>query len=448
MAITRDIRAGEIKILSHNPFQNQAQIFDKNQKFDKIFQDKLQNLNGFEYRLLFLSQPDTFRYHNGTFSGVSSFILNTIMKKQNATFRATEKFDVFGKNFSFQNFAKVYDSNEYDLHFSPIFGKRTHSTEPVTYYNPMSICFAVPEKFAKNSFQYFLVSPFSLEIWLLILGSVLWSVLIWGFIYYKKLSRSPDSPSKFLFAIVGYFFGQDSPFQRLCLLQKCLIGIFLFGFFFLSNLYTSELVSLQGESKIIREISNLDDIKSHNLTVRVGLTAYNLLNGSEKFSDIMKNFINESHVYDAHKAIQNREGMAGRCSVFSAMFSSKELFQYAADQYYMLDEEFNYNFEYFFYDRLNPYRYKLQQYIDMIFESGLTHYYRVTQEPTKPKIKETEDQENLIGFDDLFLTFMFYLIGNLLAFFAFLIKIICARISKIILQRRNRNRVQFFQRNP
>ncbi len=434
--------------MSHNPFFNQTQIFDKNQKFDKIFQDKLRDLNGFEYRLLFVSQLDTFRYHNGTFSGVSSFVLDTITKKQNATFRATEKFEVFDKNFFIQNFAKIYDSNEYDLHFSSIFGKRTHSTEPVTYYNPLSFCFAVPEIFAKKSFRYFLVSPFSLEIWLLILGSVFWSVLIWGFIYYKKLSRSPDSPSKFSFAIVGYFFGQDSPFQRLCLLQKCLIGIFLFGFFFLSNLYTSQLVSLQGESKIVREISNLEDIKTQNLTVTVGITAYNLLNGSEKYSDIMKLFKNESSPYNAHKAIRNREGLAGRCGMVSAMFSSKELFQYAADQYYIIDEEFNYNFEYFFYDRLNPYRYKLQHYIDMIFESGLTHYYRVTQEPTKPKIIESEDQENLIGFDDLFLTFMFYLIGNLLAFFAFLIEIICARISKMISQRRNRNRVQFFHRNP
>jgi hypothetical protein len=376
------------------------------------------------------------------------FVLDTIMKKQNASFRATEKFDLFSKNFSPQNFAKVYDSNEYDLQFSLVFGKRTHSTEPITYYNPLNFCFAVPEKFTKNSFRYFLVSPFSLEIWLLILGSVLCSALIWGFIYYKKLSRSPDSPSKFLFAIVGYFFGQDSPFQRLCLLQKCLIGIFLFGFFFLSNLYTSQLVSLQGESKVIRGISNLDDIKTHNLTVRVGFTAYNFFNGSEKFSDIMKNFINESHVYDAHKAIRNREGMAGRCTMLSAMFSLKELFQYAADQYYIIDEEFNYNFQYFFYDRLNPYRYKLQYYIDMIFEGALIHYYRVTQEPTKPKIEKSGDQENLIGFDDLFLTFIFYLIGNLLAFFAFLIEILWARISKIISQRRNRNRVQFFHRNP
>ncbi len=448
MAITRDFRAREIKIISHNPFFNQTQIYDQNQKFDKIFQDKLRDLNGFEYRLLFLSQPDTFRYHNGKFSGVSSFILNTIMKKQNATFRAIEKFDLFSKNFSPQNFAKIYDSNEYDLQFSLVFGKRTHSTEPVTYYNPLSFCFAVPEKFTKNSFRYFLVSPFSLEIWLLILGSVLWSALIWGFIYYKKLSHSPDSPSKFLFAIVGYFFGQDSTFQRLCLLQKCLIGIFLFGFFFLGNLYTSQLVSLQGESKVIREISNLDDIKSQNLTVRVGRTPYLFFNGSEKFSDIMKNFIKESHAYDTRKAIKNLEGISAKCTMLSAMFSSKELFQYAADQYYIIDEEFNYNFEYFFYDRLNPYRYKLQQYIDMIFEGALTHYYRVTQEPTKPKIEKSEDQENLIGFDDLFLTFMFYLAGNLLAFFAFLIEIICAKISKMFSQRRNRNRVQFFHRNP
>ncbi len=84
----------------------------------------------------------------------------------------------------------------------------------------------------------------------------------------------------------------------------------------------------------------------------------------------------------------------------------------------------------------------------MIFEGALTHYYHVTQEATKPKFKEPEDQENLIGFDDLFLTFMFYLIGNLLAFFVFLIEIIWARISKMISQRKNRNRVEFLQWNP
>jgi hypothetical protein len=446
VAITRDFLTEDTKILSHNPFFNQTQIYDKNQKFDKIFQDKLRDLNGHEYRLLFLSQPDTFRYHNGTFSGINSFVLDTITKKQNATFRVTNKFDMFSENFSAANFLKAYDSNEYDLHFSTIVGKRSNTTEPINSYFPLDFCIAVPEKFTEKSFQYFLVSPFSLEIWLLILGSVLCSVLIWGFIYYKKLSRSPDSPSKFFFAIVGYFFGQDSPFQRLCLLQKFLIGIFLFGFFFLSNLYTSQLVSLQGESKIIRQISNLDDIKTHNLTVRTGERVYNSFNNSEKFCKIMKNFINESHGHNAHKAVENREGLSAKCSVLEAMFSMKELFQYAADQYYMLDEKFHNNFEYYFYNRLNPYRYKLQQYIDMIFESGLTHYYRVTQELTKPKIKRSEDQGNLIGFDDLFLTFMFYLAGNLLAFFVFLIEIIWAKISKLISQRRNRN--EFFQRNP
>jgi hypothetical protein len=107
------------------------------------------------------------------------------------------------------------------------------------------------------------------------------------------------------------------------------------------NLYTSQLVSLQGESKIIRQISNLDDIKTHNLTIRTGEMVYNSFNNSEKFSKIMRNFINESHGHNAHKAIENREGISAQCSFFQAMFSSKELFQYTADQYYMLDEKFN-----------------------------------------------------------------------------------------------------------
>jgi flagellar biosynthesis protein FlhB len=84
----------------------------------------------------------------------------------------------------------------------------------------------------------------------------------------------------------------------------------------------------------------------------------------------------------------------------------------------------------------------------MIFEGALTHYYRFTPEPTKQKIEKSEDQGNLIGFDDLLLTFMFYMAGNLLAFFVFLIEIIWAKISKMISQRRNGNRVEFFQRNP
>ncbi len=355
---------------------------------------------------------------------------------------------MFSENFSATNFLKAYDSNEYDLHFSSILSKRSNTTEPINSYFPLDFCIAIPEKFTEKSFQYFLVSPFSLEIWLLILGSVVCSALMWGFIYHKKLSRSPDSPSKFLFAIVGYFFGQDSPFQRLCLLQKCLIGIFLFGFFFLSNLYTSELVSLQGESKIVRQISNLDDIKTHNLTLHVGLGSFIYFNGSEKFSELKKYLIHEHSPHNVYKAIENREGLSAKCSVLEAMISMKEFFQYAADQYYIIDERFNHNLEYYFYDRLNPYRYKLQQYIDMIFESGLTHYYRVTQELTKPKVEKSEDQGNLIGFDDLLLTFMFYLIGNLLALFVFSIEIIWAKIYKMISQRRNRNRVEFFQRNP
>jgi hypothetical protein len=448
VSITKSFLSEDIKILSHNPFFNQTQIFDKNEKFDKIFDDKLRDLNGYKYKILFLLQPHNFRYHNGTLSGSAFFILDTILKFQNASFVVQFNFDPFDKNFNESDFLKAYFSDEYDLHFASVLSRTIQKSEPVTFYLPLSHCITVPEKFTEKSFQYFLVSPFSLEIWLLILGSVLCSALMWGFIYYKKLSRSPDSPSKFLFAIVGYFFGQDSPFQRLCLLQKFLIGIFLFGFFFLSNLYTSELVSLQSESKIVREISNLDDIKTHNLTVRVGLGSFIYFNGSEKFSDFKKYLIHEPSPHNVYKAIENREGISAKCSVLEAMFSMKEFYQYAADQYYMLDEKFHNNFEYYFYDRLNPYRHKLQHYIDMIFESGLTHYYRVTQEPTIPKIKESKDQENLIGFDDLFLTFMFYLIGNLLAFFVFLIEIIWAKISKLISQRRNRNRVEFFQRNP
>jgi hypothetical protein len=375
-------------------------------------------------------------------------VLDTILKLQNATFVVQFNFNTFDKNFNESDFLKAYFSNEYDSHFASVLSRTIQKSEPITFYLPLSHCIAVPEKFTEKSFQYFLVSPFSFEIWLLILGSVLCSVLMWGFIYHKKLSRSPDSPSKFLFAIVGYFVGQDSPFQRLCLLQKFLIGIFVFGFFFLSNLYTSRLVSLQGESKILREISKLDDIKTQNLTVRVGGRVYNSFNDSEKFSELKKYLIHEPSPHKTHEVIENREGISGKCSVLKAMFSMKEFYQYAADQYYIIDERFHNNFEYFFYDRLNPYRHKLQQYVDMIFEGGLTHYYRVTQEPSKPKIEKTEDQENLIGFDDLFLTFMFYLIGNLLAFFVFSIEIIWAKISKMISQRRNRNRVEFFERIP
>jgi hypothetical protein len=197
-----------------------------------------------------------------------------------------------------------FEANNFDLMISSHTARTSNNSEPICSFYPLDYCVAVPKIYTRKSFDYFFVSDFTPQMGAMTLGAIFLGSSIWSFIYFKKLSRSPNSPGHFLFAIFGSFVGQGVRFNRLCLLQKCLVQLFVFGMFFYSNLYTSLLISIQFDDRTTLKINSFADIKKHNFPVRLLKQEYNILNESNYDPGFMKVLIPETTAYKAHEAMK------------------------------------------------------------------------------------------------------------------------------------------------
>jgi hypothetical protein len=150
--------------------------------------------------------------------------------------------------------------------------------------------------------------------------------------------------------------------------------------------------------------------------------------------------------FELLEGVENKEGIFARCSVIR--FEGERLFGPNQDMYYTLGEKFSSNFEYFYYNRLNPYRLKFQHYRNLVFEAGLEHYYYLTQEPksldlVKPKPTKSTDDGTVTRFEDLYFALLMFLAGNLIAFLVLIVEIVWFRISKYLEERRLRKNFHY-----
>jgi hypothetical protein len=435
---------GKLEIFTHNPFFNKTEIFsEKTETILSIFPDKLKDLNQYEYQTIFLTVPGYLDYANKKLSGTASFFLDILLEKQNARFGVKNYSNFHDPNFSDKNFQKVFDAGDYDLVLSSHIPRTGKITEPICTYEPQEYCIGVPETHSRISFDYFLVNPFPIEVWIMILVTVFLSALSWWFVSWTRIIRNPDSSGRIVFSIFGWFVGQDVRQRRLSLAQKCLAQLLVFSLFFLSNLYTSELLSLQAISKEVSDIDNVEDIVKHQLPIYVTPYFYdNYVQNSSGFNpEFTKQVRRLASPFEAYDAIMKSEGIMGHC-IFLQL-GKREMLKFDFGDFKIIDQKFTSNFEYYFYHKLNPFRNKIKYYTDLVFESALTHYYHLQQGSPKFKPEDSKDSGNLIGFDDLYLTFLIYLGGCLLATLVFIGETIWFRISNCIRERREINQFQY-----
>jgi hypothetical protein len=434
---------GKLEIFTHNPFFNKTEIFrEKTGTISSIFPDKLKDLNQYEYQTIFLTQPGYLDYTNKTLSGVNSFFFDILLEKQNARFNVKNYSNLYDENFSVQSFQKVFDAGDYDLVLCSQIPRTENISEPICTYEPQEYCIGVPEKQSRISFDYFLVNPFPIEVWIMILVTVLLSALFWWFVSWRRIIRNPDSSGRIVFSIFGWFVGQDVGQRRLTLAQKCLAQLLIFSLFFLSNLYTSELLSLQAVQREVSDISNFDDIVKHQLPIFTSSFFYdNYVQNNSGFNpEFTKLMSRQTQAYKAYGAIMEKQAILARCLTLK---TAGDGFRQAGPDYKTLDQKFTSNFEYYFYHKLNPFRNKIKYYTDLVFESGLTHYYHLQHDSPTFKPEDSKDSGTLIGFGDLYLTFLIYLGGCLLATLVFIGEIIWFRISNCIRERREMNQFQY-----
>jgi hypothetical protein len=432
VAITKDASP---KIFTHNPFFNKTEIFSgKPGKFHEVFNDKLRNLNGYEYEVFLRTQSGRIDYVNGTLRGATAFFLNIFLEKQNARFKVKHYQNQYALNYTFQSFMTKFDAGEYDLVLTSNILKTETNSDPICSFYPCEYCVAVPTTYIRNSFEYSLDNEYTIGLGIQGLAVIFLSMAIWSFIYFKKLSRSPDSPGHFLFAILGFFVGQGVNFRKLCMLQICLVQLFVFALFFLGNLYTATVISIQGQDKKILEINSFADIKKHNLSVQILPQDYKILNESNYDPVFIKSLKLAKNPNELHEAVKNRKAVFARCVAIEVQKEST--FRYARDSYYTIDEKISSNFEYFYYNRLNPYRLKFQYYNNAVFEAGLEHYYQLTEGPKKSKPVESIQEEFVTRFEDLYFILIVFFIGNFIAFLVFILEIVWFRLSNRFLKKR------------
>jgi hypothetical protein len=216
----------------------------------------------------------------------------------------------------------------------------------------------------------------------------------------------------------------------------------IFSSFFLGNFYSSKLLSLQAISKNVSEINNLDDIVEHQLPISANPFFYDNYFGSGINPDVAKLMWRQTSPYESYKALLRKEAIVGRC-IFLQLGKKNIQKYHTAGDFKILDEKLSFNFDYFFYRKLNPFRNRIKYYTDLVFEAALIHHYRIAENTLGSKSKVSRDSGNLIGFEDLYLTFLIYLGGCLLAALAFFREIVWFKVAKAIEERREMSQFQY-----
>jgi hypothetical protein len=197
---------------------------------------------------------------------------------------------------------------------------------------------------------------------------------------------------------------------------------------------------LRSVPREVREIDNFADLKRIGMKIRTASNLYDTLAESNYDPELFRLMVREPTALNFRSVIENHEAFLVRCDILEYILTTHTVFPNVSKIYYILDEKLSLNFNYLSYNRLNPYRERLQYYITLIFEAALQHRYELTDGMKGGgNAEETEDDDGYITFDDLRLTFWIYIGGCFLAFFVFLVEIIYYSISK----RLKKNRVSF-----
>lgn len=384
---------GEVKTLTYNPFISSLLYYlDVNMtSIDGVFPDKLVNLHGYAYKVLFKnSLPQIFLF-KGYVYGPNIRFLETVVAKQNATISARQTLDWSINDALNERTVDICLNSDMFVSFTNGQVRTTINT-----FETDGFCALVPLPGMKSYFD-FITKPFDLWTWIFVLASMTCCAIVWRLLN-KTSNNETNSSMYYVFGFVSSFLGQAIPFRNHRPMQKIILQLTLMLTFILGTLHQSLMIASIAGSQYRPIITTIDKLLSSDYSYYVDKVFELRLSESEHYQRMSPKIV-ENYLETLELDYKNLSSMnvviIATCSNLQWTISnsdSKPFERRSYEFYYMLEEKFNsYYLEFPAADQ-NFFQKRLQAFSLRILESG------IKQKWSNLKLKKTsKDSDQMLS---------------------------------------------------
>lgn len=422
-------REQTLKVFTFNQFRRTIyEIGNGLDNIDIIFENKLQNLNGYTYKTLIIDQPPRLYYsdNNNSFKGVDLKIFQALVEKQNAYIKLVA--------FLIPHDPKLDEKVEYliakrafDLTLNTMAVGRAKYIRFINTYDENGYCAIIPIP-PRLSFLRFLLTPYDVSSWILLVLSVTFCAIVWR-VSKQSPSRS-DSTCRFVFGIIANFLGNSIPFgnnrrMQVVILQLCILMTFIMG-----NAYQSLLISSMSSSRDGIRFKTFEEMFNSDLKFKVDGIFRRILVNSGEFPSVtarMEIASSGNGSLDFKKWAESNYASIARCDNIEHQMNY-ETWLRLDENYYLLPDKMTKFYEKFWLGQLSPFYENLQRNFDYAFESGIRQYWKKYLEPKKlaelnREASYIENEEYLLKMIDVYGIFYILIVGYVISIFALLAEI-------------------------
>lgn len=411
-------------------------LLEASNNTDEVFFDKLQDMEGYNYKAAAVNQIPRLIWRKGKFYGFDVFFMEIVAKYQNAKF-SIEFVNASDPNAKAQMAVLILMRN-LDIGLNTInsgigFDNFKKFFKTFNTYDVDGFCALVPIPQRNSFFGYFFV-PYDRISWMFMLISVISLGIVWKIFKAQHMSRSLNSSGHMVFGAIGGFLGQAFKYRHTRWFHLMIIQIFIFMMLVLGSAYQSLLVSLLTVARNGTRISTVDELIKGDFNFFTDPTYYDIVNKLDLNNPIRSKLHKDSSSnfkIDIAAKHANNSVLITRCSYIHDMVytaNTKYEGQQPLDLFYILPEKLFAFYETLMTGRYSPFADRFEEISLRIFESGIKQHWTTLLRKFTDQIDLKEiaiiKEEHLLKLDDLKYVFYlcgFGLFGALIVFFAELI---------------------------
>jgi hypothetical protein len=432
---------------------NKMIVVEPTTNIEKVFPDKLRDLNQYEYKVFAAEQKPGLFKENGKIVGHNVLFLEIVAKQQKAKFKIFDFGDDIGRA------SKALLEGELDLSLNTMVGSLKPDTKifkQVNTFDTNGYCAMVPIPIGKRFFNFF-TEPFDTLSWGFMVVSLLLLIVIWTIFKMRRDGRRLNSAFYMVFWLIAGFLGQAIPFRHTRWLHLLIIEIFVLAVMILGNAYQSVLISFLTVTVNATRITTVDEMLKGDYNY-ISSSYFYLITKQFRLTSSFMEMLNVDKAEDSIDRIdfkslaENNTVVILKCDRAKAMIDSSL-------------SNFKYGKLFTTYDKLmttrySPFAERLEDFSMRIFESGIKqHWNTMIKKITKKldfKLISVVKEENLLKLDDLKYVFLLWGVCLLVACIVLLLEQLWKRyeehrINRVIrafaVNEMRREQANFYRRN-
>lgn len=415
VAIVQIAQNGDILYEISKPFEGSVKNLKNIKKFQLIFPDKLKNLSGFQYQISTFNQPPLIWANKRSVTTYMMYFFQALHDIQNSSFNL-----VFIQNKT--DIDEMTKKRKLHLLLNTALNPNYPGQKLLTY-ETKSYCALVPIPQKTSFLKNIIIQPFDRTTWVLFGVSMASSVAIWRIFQDRG---AVDSHWKLAAGIFIMFVGQGANFSRQNrFVLAVLLNVICLSILVLKINYESLIASCAIDPIDENRLQTVQDLLASNFEITANKAFVNVFKNTSEYGILSSRISISNEPMTSTKStlmIQQKFVFIRLCSTAEFVLTHRlPKGKIVSDFYYILPEELIPQFVRLEASYMNPFIERFQYYIDLSFQAGLPHIWKVFthQSYSKSKKFQPESEADILKLKDL-LT-LFVVIGILFALAALML---------------------------